>query len=304
MKRIVYIIIVLVLSLYNTALLAQEQYKVVGKVCTKDGEALIGADVRENGTGNYTETDVDGKFILYVSSKDAVVKISSIGFKEILLPADYDFSNITIYKYYKDRRWHMNFYASQSTIMSTKDDFPDLKNSIGVGFSFGKTFLFKRKPGYHIAKYGIIADFLNINSNLYEITDKYYWGVEDGKEIEETYTGVQMGPTVVITPIRKLNIQLSAKFAFGYNSLVIDYDTYSDFNGASGGFSLGVDISYGIIGFGVEYRIQSVKYDVEYDRIISNGVVYDYNYDIYDKIGIGEGKFKTNMLRAYLSIKL
>ena len=59
MRKIECIVLVLILLLCNTGLMAQEQYKVVGKVCTKDGEALIGADVRENGTGNYTETDVD-----------------------------------------------------------------------------------------------------------------------------------------------------------------------------------------------------------------------------------------------------
>ena len=70
--------------LYITTKKAVEQsseVKVQGQVVDKQGEAVIGAYVKQEGTNNGTVTDVDGKFSLPVP-KDAVLVVGYVGMKE------------------------------------------------------------------------------------------------------------------------------------------------------------------------------------------------------------------------------
>lgn len=56
------------------------QYTVSGTVADANGNGLMSATVRENGTSNGTLTDIDGSYSLEVSSADAPVTISYIGY--------------------------------------------------------------------------------------------------------------------------------------------------------------------------------------------------------------------------------
>ncbi|MFV0546186.1 MAG: TonB-dependent receptor [Bacteroides sp.] len=56
--------------------------RITGRVIDASGEPIIGASVIESGTTNGTITDLDGKFILNVSSPDATIEITYIGYKK------------------------------------------------------------------------------------------------------------------------------------------------------------------------------------------------------------------------------
>lgn len=60
---------------------------VKGQIMDPTGMPVIGASVLEKGTSNGVITDIDGNFTLKVSSPDAVVVISYIGYKTVELPA-------------------------------------------------------------------------------------------------------------------------------------------------------------------------------------------------------------------------
>ena len=60
---------------------------VKGQVMDPTGVPVIGASVLEKGTSNGVITDIDGNFSLKVSSPNAVVVISYIGYKTVELPA-------------------------------------------------------------------------------------------------------------------------------------------------------------------------------------------------------------------------
>jgi len=66
-------------SLDNEKLL-QEKFRVSGVVLDKDGTPLVGASVIEKGTNNGVATDFDGKFVLDVSSPNATLVVSYIGY--------------------------------------------------------------------------------------------------------------------------------------------------------------------------------------------------------------------------------
>lgn len=61
--------------------------KVEGKVIDTTGEPVIGASILEKGTTNGVITDIDGNFTLNVSSSNATLVISFVGYKTIELPA-------------------------------------------------------------------------------------------------------------------------------------------------------------------------------------------------------------------------
>lgn len=65
--------------LLGMGLLANAQNRVNGTVTTVNGEAVIGASIREKGTVNVTVTDVSGKFSISVPV-NAVLQVSSVGY--------------------------------------------------------------------------------------------------------------------------------------------------------------------------------------------------------------------------------
>ncbi len=92
MKRILTAVSILLLGLIGTNVSAQNGYQVKGVVVDSMGP-VIGATVLEAGTANGTPTGLDGDFVLTVSSADAVVEVSCIGyatqtFKASAVPAE------------------------------------------------------------------------------------------------------------------------------------------------------------------------------------------------------------------------
>ena len=79
MKRIITAVSILLLGLIGTSVSAQTGYQVKGVVVDAMGP-VIGATVMEKGTSNGTATGLDGDYVLTVSSPDAVVEISCIGY--------------------------------------------------------------------------------------------------------------------------------------------------------------------------------------------------------------------------------
>ncbi len=93
MNRIITLCVTVLLSVFlgGAALFAQSGYEVKGTVTDALGP-VIGATVLEQGTANGTSTDLDGNYSLTVSSADAIIEISCIGyatqtFKASELPA-------------------------------------------------------------------------------------------------------------------------------------------------------------------------------------------------------------------------
>lgn len=62
------------------AVLPAEKIKVTGVVTDTKGESVIGASVVEKGTTNGLSTDIDGRYEIFVSSKNAVLSISYLGY--------------------------------------------------------------------------------------------------------------------------------------------------------------------------------------------------------------------------------
>ena len=67
----------------SLALSAQNKVKVTGTVLDKDGQAVVGAGVVEQGTLNGVATGIDGKYTIQVASGNSVLEFSCIGFETV-----------------------------------------------------------------------------------------------------------------------------------------------------------------------------------------------------------------------------
>lgn len=76
MKHIISILLFALMPLCLSA-----QFKVKGVVTDDTGEALIGANVIEEGTQSGTITDIDGNFVITVKSKSSKITVRYIGYK-------------------------------------------------------------------------------------------------------------------------------------------------------------------------------------------------------------------------------
>ncbi len=85
----------ILLGIIPTQMFAQSGFEVKG-VVSDAGGPVIGATILEQGTTVGTSTNLDGEFTLTVSSADAIVEISCIGYKTLTYKADSMPVNITI----------------------------------------------------------------------------------------------------------------------------------------------------------------------------------------------------------------
>ena len=76
----------MIMCITAPAISARDGYGVKGVVSDEVGP-VIGATILEQGTTNGTSTGLDGDFALEVSSADAIVEISCIGYKTLTFKA-------------------------------------------------------------------------------------------------------------------------------------------------------------------------------------------------------------------------
>lgn len=69
----------------NSSVVQQQTKKIAGTVVDKTGEAIIGANVKIQGTDKGTITGLDGNFTLEVAPKDVLI-ISYIGYLDVKVP--------------------------------------------------------------------------------------------------------------------------------------------------------------------------------------------------------------------------
>ncbi len=72
---------ILLLTLAVISYTSWAQVSISGKVTDDSGQEVVGATVLEKGTSNGVITDYEGKFSLQVSSPNAVLSFSFVGFK-------------------------------------------------------------------------------------------------------------------------------------------------------------------------------------------------------------------------------
>lgn len=149
---------------------------------------------------------------------------------------------------------------SFSTIEMTQDDSPTLKSNYGAAFTVGRTYFVHKKPIANMIRFGIDATWFDINYGNYKV--EYRYGEHEKYDSEfssfhQAEIGMQVGPSITVNPISKLNIHGYFRYAPSFSALY-DGDTFR--GGYASYFVGGGAVSYGVIGLGIEARFGACKY--------------------------------------------
>ena len=124
-----------------------------------------------------------------------------------------------------------------------------LKSNFGAAFTVGRTFYLHKKPIAGLIRFGLDATWFDLNYTNYKL--EYHW--EDNYDEEEepetsnfhqAEIGMQVGPSVTVNPVGKLNVNAYFRFAPSFSALYDD-DTL-----------LGNYASYFVTGGGISYGYQ------------------------------------------------
>ena len=163
----------------------------------------------------------------------------------------------------------------------------------GAAFTVGRTYyICKKSPILNMIRFGIDATWIDLNYSNYKFENKY--GYDGGnfewltENIHQAEIGMQGGQSITITPVKRLSIHGYFRYAPSFSAL---FDG-GDFKGSYGSFFVtGANVSYSVIGVGIEKRWGQANYksfiDIE-------------GYGSSEKVS---DKLKTSGFRAYLTFR-
>lgn len=191
--------------------------------------------------------------------------------------------------YYKKKYKNISF----TTTTLRQNDGPDLKSNFGAAITIGRTFFLHKKPIANMLRFGIDATWFDLNYTNYKI--EYLTDYEPEKyDYHQAEISMQIGPSIVLNPVKKLNIHAYFRYAPTYSALVADEEFYGNYATL---FVGGASVSYGAIGVGIESRFGKCTYkNFESDEYEDE---HDYEYE-------DEGnslKTKLRSWRAYITFR-
>ena len=140
------------------------------------------------------------------------------------------------------------------------DDGTKLRSNYGASFTSGRTYFVHSKPIAGLLKIGVDATWVDLNYNNY--TGKYLTseGLSDYNLHRIEYS-LQVGPSIAINPVGKLNINAYFRYAPTFSVLLSNPDGFSAMGNYATMFVTGGMVSWGIIGVGAEYRFGDCSYN-------------------------------------------
>ena len=175
------------------------------------------------------------------------------------------------------------------------DNTKGLKNNYGVSLTRGRTYGLHKKPIARLITIGIDASFFYVSYSNYTMDfgfsedfkdklEEHDYDISDKFDLHKIDYSFQVGPSVTITPGKKLTVAVYARYAPTFSMLVAE----GSFNGNYASlFTTGASVAYGRMGVGVEARMGSCKYKN-----------FSGDLDIFSG-----SKFKTSGFRAYLQFR-
>ena len=155
------------------------------------------------------------------------------------------------------RKKYINLSFSKNELKH--DNFLTLKSNYGIAFTVGRTYFVHKKPILNMIRFGIDATWFDINYTNYKLnflsTNQY--SPTETSNYHQADIGMQVGPSITVNPISKLNVQGYFRFAPSFSGIYLDdqfYGNYASF------FVSGGTISFGVIGLGIEYHFGNCKY--------------------------------------------
>lgn len=125
-----------------------------------------------------------------------------------------------------------------------------LTPKFGVTLNRGRSFYLHKRPVANFLNFGIDATWADISYAMFEQAS--------GPKMHQAEIAMQVGPSITMTPAKRLQIHLYGRFA---PTFALRYDGAEAVGGNYASmFVGGGNISFGFIGIGAEYRKGSVRY--------------------------------------------
>ena len=125
-----------------------------------------------------------------------------------------------------------------------------LECDYSAGLTLGNTFYVHKTPIARMIRFGIDWTYFELNFSQFDVYDKIY----------KAEAGMQVGPSITVSPVRHLNLSAYTRFAPCYSAY---YNNDSeDFEGKYASFFVaGTSVSYNVISMGIESRWGTTSYD-------------------------------------------
>lgn len=177
-----------------------------------------------------------------------------------------------------------------------------VKNNWGISLTRGRSYMLHKKPIARLISIGIDASFFDVTyskysaapvllgatigdmdpDNIDENSDEYKSLAEE-QDFHKIEYSFQVGPSITITPGKKVTIEAYFRFAPTFSCMYVD----SSFSGNYASmFVTGASVAYGRIGVGLEARLGSCKYK-----------------NFSGDLDFSNNKIKTSGFRAFLQFR-
>lgn len=157
-----------------------------------------------------------------------------------------------------DKEWRKKFInLSFTNATMSQDNVQDLKSNYGAAFTIGKTY-FLHKPIGNMLRLGIDVTWFDINYTNYDIEHITFKGTNK-YQYHQGEVSMHVGPSVTFEPIKKFAIHAYMQYAPTFAAIYtgdseIFYGNYASLWVAGG------NVSYGVIGLGIESRFGKTNY--------------------------------------------
>ena len=156
---------------------------------------------------------------------------------------------------YSTKRKYFNIGFVNTTM--EQDGMPKIKSNYGASLTFGKTFYLHKKAVANLIKFGIDATWFDLTYTNYDVKHITYWE-EKKYQVHEAEFAMQVGPSLTVNPISKLNILGYFRYAPSYSC----YYANEKFGGSYASYWVGgCSVSYSVIGLGIEARFGNGKFN-------------------------------------------
>ena len=205
-------------------------------------------------------------------------------------------------KVWKRRAYYLNLSYGMQTL---KGGSTNLKSDMAFALVWGRTYYLHKKPIAGLLKFGLDANFIDLNYAQYpdfpktetnttqEDTDILNLG------IKQADFGIGVGPSVTVNPIDQLKICGYFHVTPSYSLLIQNGELYSHYTTF---FNVGLTPTYKVIQLGFEMRWCSpTKYGAASFGRVSD--VYDDNGNFHDPFEKVDVKMKTTTSRIFIGFR-
>lgn len=178
--------------------------------------------------------------------------------KKIILIAALIVSSVYSYAQDTDKEWRRKFInLSFTNATMSQDNVQDLKSNYGAAFTVGRTF-FLHKPIGDMLRFGIDATWFDINYTNYDIEHITFW--ETNKyQYHQGEVSMHVGPSITFEPIKKFAVHAYFQYAPTFAALYTG-DSKTFYGNYASLWVAGGNISYSVIGLGIEGRFGKTNY--------------------------------------------